>query len=550
MPKNQKRYDCIIVGSGPGGSPLAWKLASSGMDVLILEAGVRYDPLKDYPLDKDDWEIKGFPYKTRMQNAFGDEQELDPKYESLKSWNKSNGDLNRKDQRRYLSYQQVLGVGGTTLHFQGEAHRLSEDAFKMKSLYGVAVDWPITYKDLEPYYAEAEKIIGVAGPKSVPFRPRSSPFPLKPHKFTYASEKIKKACSTMDIELDHNPVAILSELYRDTPSCNYCNGCVYGCPRRDKGSVDVTFVPLAEDTGKCEFVTEAFVTRLEVEKTAKGKSVKGVEYYDKDGKKNFVEADYIALACGAVQTPRLLLNSEITGNGIVGKNFMETVFYDITAFHPDRLDRYRGIPIDGIVWKWNKPDPKKLGFAGGLRLYTTSGGASGPVSYAQRFIEGWGEDLVKGVEKWFGHAISMGGLAEFLPNEKSFVTVDDKMKDRFGFPVAKIQSYLGDAELKSLQFMAKKCKEILEATGAKDFVEQISAYDLFLATHVFGTCRMGNDPETSFVNSSLRCHDIPNLLVTDASVFPTSGGGEAPSLTIEALSLRAGDKLIESLKKG
>ena len=150
----------------------------------------------------------------------------------------------------------------------------------------------------------------------------------------------------------------------------------------------------------------------------------------------------------------------------------------------------------------------------------------------------------------FGHAIGIGGISEFLPNENSFVTLDKDKKDEFGFPVARVQSFLGDAELKSLEFIRNKVKEMFDYAGAEEIVEQVSSYDIFAATHVFGTCRMGVSPETSVVDSSLRYHGIPNLLVTDASVFPTSGGGEAPSLSIEALSLRAADLLLEDIKKG
>ena len=549
MPSKKEKYDCLVIGSGPGGAPFAWKLASKGMNVLMLEAGPRYDPYKDYSLDDQDWETKGFPEIKKIRHTFGKKQPLDTKYENLKSWNKASGKLNNTKDRSYLRYQHVSGVGGTTLHFQGEAHRLNENAFRMKSLYGVAVDWPIEYKDLEPYYTEVENILGVAGPDKIPDRPRSKPYPLKPHQLSYSSKIVEKACGKQGIELMPNSVAILSGAYRDAPPCNYCNGCVWGCPRKDKGSVDVTFIPLAENTGTCEILDNVFVSRIEIDKKSGGKKVKGVVYHDRRGKEYFVGGDYVAVACGAVETPRLLLNSQINENGLVGKNFMETNFYEAVAFHPERTDSYRGIPIDSIIWKWNTPDPKR-GFPGGLRLYSSAGSAQGPINYALRYYEGWGENYVKQMEKSFGHAMAVGGIAEFLPNKDTFITLDPKFKDEFGSPLAQIQSFLGEPELKALEFIATKSKEILKASGAEDIVEEVSSYDFFSATHVYGTCRMGNNAEKSVVNSSLRVHDIPNLLVTDASVFPTSGGGEAPSLTIEALSLRAADLLLKDIKKG
>ena len=92
----------------------------------------------------------------------------------------------------------------------------------------------------------------------------------------------------------------------------------------------------------------------------------GVSYYDRRGKEHFVKSDYVAVACGAVETPRILLNSDINQNGLVGKNFMETTFYEVIALHPDRLDSYRGIPLDSVIWEWNTPNPDR-GFPGGLR---------------------------------------------------------------------------------------------------------------------------------------------------------------------------------------
>ncbi len=549
MPPKKDNYDCIVIGSGPGGGPFAWKLASEGMSVLVLEAGPRYNPITSYALNQDDWELKGFPYKKKIKYTFGKQQILDPSYKQLKSWNKANGYINPTKKRHYYKYHQVSGVGGTTLHYQGEAHRLNENAFRMKTLYGISVDWPIDYKTLEPYYSKVEKIVGVAGPKEVPYRPRSKPFPLKPHELSYASKLIAEVCKKQDIQLDPNTLAILSEMYRNTPPCNYCNGCAWGCPRKDKGSVDVTFIPLAEDTGRCEILTYAFASRIEIENKQGKKKVTGVSYFDKAGKEHFVKSDYVTVAGGAVETPRLLLNSEINNNDLVGKNFMETTFYEVVAFHPERLDTYRGIPLDSVIWKWNNPNPER-GFPGGLRLSPSVASASGPISYALRYFSGSGEDIVNGINKWFGHAMGIVGIAEFFPNKDTYISLDRDVKDDYGLPVAKIQSYLGESELKSLEFMDRTSTDILKSCGANDIVEKVSSYDLFSATHVYGTCRMGNNPESSVVDSSLRFHGIPNLLITDASVFPTSGGGESPSHTIEALSLRAAEMLIKDLKRG
>ncbi|NIP32114.1 MAG: GMC family oxidoreductase, partial [Candidatus Dadabacteria bacterium] len=481
--------------------------------------------------------LKKFPHNKKLKYAYGETQTLNEKFSHLKSWNKASGELNKTDKRIYYDYQQVLGVGGTSLHFQAEAHRLHPEAFTMKSEYGVASDWPIRYDNLEPYYNAVEKIVGVAGSGELSYRKRTEPYPLPPHELSYTSKEVKKACDKLGYTLVPNSVAILSQSYRNNVPCNYCNGCVWGCPRKDKGSTDVTFIPLALNTGNCRILTNAFAGRIEVKIVDGKKTVEGVQYFDDNGKEHFVKAKQVVVACGAVQTPRLLINSDLNENNVVGKNFMETNFYQVVAFHQNRLDAYRGIPIDSLIMDWNEPSKNK-GFIGGFRLFPSAGSALTPDAYATRYFGGNGESFVKDIEEWFGHAFAIGGIGEFLPNPDTFISVHEKIKDRFELPVAKIQSFNSENELKMQNMMDKKAKEILDSCGATNIVEQFSSYDFFSSTHVFGTCKMGNKPEDSVVDSNLESHEVKNMFITDASVFPSSGGGEAPSLTIQALSLR------------
>ena len=538
-------YDAIVIGSGAGGGACAYGLAARGKKVLVLEAGPRYNPHTDYNIDKYDWEVKRFPDKEKGKYTFGEGQPLKEELSRLMSRNRADGLYNPAAKRKYIKYFNAKGVGGSTLRYQGEAHRFHPKAFKIKTLYGVGNDWPFGYDELAPYYETAEKILGVAGPDPDPYHPRKNPLPLPPHKLSYSSQFIEKACSGMGLRLIPNTLAILSQAYDGRPPCNYCCACAEGCSRKDKGSIDVTFIPKAEATGNCKVLEEAHVFHLNVEK---GK-VSEVLYYDREGKERSVSAKAVAvvIACGAVETPRLLLNSKVRDkSGQIGKNFMETLIWLGTALHPERLDSHRGIPIDGEVLDYLFPETK-LPFASGFRLISTSGMATGPLSFALRYFKGWGTGLEESVKQYFGHTLSMGGVGEFLPNRDTFITLDEKEKDRFNVPVARIQAYLGENEIKILDFMSARCKEILKAAGAGEIIDEISSYDLFWATHVFGTCIMGEDPDTSVVNPFCRSHEISNLFVADASVFPSSGGGSSPSLTISANALRVADFIVKSL---
>jgi choline dehydrogenase-like flavoprotein len=146
-----------------------------------------------------------------------------------------------------------------------------------------------------------------------------------------------------------------------------------------------------------------------------------------------------------------------------------------------------------------------------------------------------------------GKAISVGSIGEFLGNDKTKVSLDKHSKDKHGLPLARIDSYLDEMSIKRLSFMAAKCRQILKATGSYKLVEEFGTADFFSTTHTYGTCRMGQDKKQSVVNSDCRSHDISNLYICDASVFPSSGGGESPSLTIQALAIKAADSIIANI---
>ena len=167
-------FDAIIIGSGAGGGSCAWALVNEGLSVLVLEAGPAYDPFSDYLLDKPTWETRLFPEKnqTTRSYSFGPMQTLSPNYQHLRSWNHISGRMNTGKSRRAWKYHHVQGLGGSTLHFTGEAHRFNPRSMQMHSRFGACADWPVSYAELEPFYNIAEAIVGVAGPQSDPLRPR------------------------------------------------------------------------------------------------------------------------------------------------------------------------------------------------------------------------------------------------------------------------------------------------------------------------------------------------------------------------------------------
>ncbi len=549
--------DVIIIGSGPGGGASAWALASQGVRVLLLEAGPAYKPQQDYRLSRYQWEQSGFPHKISPwgRQSYALLQKLDEKWRELRSWSGVSGPMNTTDRRQPWGYHHVQGLGGSTLHFSGEAHRLHPESMQMKSRFGVAADWPLDYAELEPYYQQAERVVGVAGPLKQGARWRSENFPLPAHGLGYASQKLQTGCEKLGLQWQANSLAILSAPYDDRPPCNYCSNCSRGCPRRDKGSVDVTFIAQALRTGNLTVRTGCRVIALEA---GADDRVHGVRCREADGSERHETAPVIIVACGAVETPRLLLRSEsahapqglANESGQVGQNFMETLFWTSSGLHPEPLASYRGLPADGISWDFNAPDAIP-GVVGGCRFSHATADADllGPIHYAQRVVAGWGREHKAAMREHFGRVIAVGAIGESLPNPGSYIDLDPQAKDELGLPKARIHSHLDEGELKRLSFMAKTTRRILKSSGVEDLVEEYGSYDSFSATHVFGTCRMGNDASDSVVDRYGQSHRWKNLFVVDASTFPSSGGGESPSLTIEALAIRSVGHIAGRLKR-
>lgn len=540
-------YDVLIIGSGAGGGSAAWALTQAGMRVLLLEAGPRFDPQHDYRLDRADWELRSFPVKagSRRRHTVAGMQALDPSYAHLRSWNKLHGASNTGDRRRPVGYSHVCGVGGSTLHFTGEAHRLHPRAMRMHSDFGVAADWPLDYAALEPWYEQAEDLIGVSGPAGDRQRPRRRGCPLPPHAPAYASARLIDAAQRVGVHFQPNHLVALSQPYDGRPGCNYCGQCRRGCPRDDKGSVDITFVRKAEATGRLTLRTGCAVIAIQ---GGDRDRIVGVVYRDAQDQEHHARAGRYLVCAGAVETPRLLLNSAdsrspdglCNESGQVGRNFMETLFWGSSGLFPQRLDGWRGLPADVICWDYNAPDaiPDVIG---GVRMSigTLENDLAGPVNHARRVAGGWGRQHHQRMLQTFGRVITLNGIGEFLPNQDSYIDLDPREADTLGQPLARIHSHLDDMALRRLDFMAGKIRELLRAMGVEELVEEHGSYDLFNCSHVFGSCRMGSDPQRSVVTPGLRSHRWRNLYIMDASVFPSSGGGEAPSLTIQALTLRA-----------
>ncbi len=551
-------HDAVVIGAGAGGAAAAWRMTMRGWRVLLVDAGPAFDPDRDYGLDQPDWERERFRHRDGSQGevTFAPLQRLDVAHDTLRSWSLGQGRSNRGATREVSGpgYHHVRGIGGSTLHFVGEAHRLHPEAFAVKSRHGQGADWPLAYADLEPFYAEVERVLGVAGADdatSLAGRWRSTPFPLPPHPLSLASRALGEGARKAGHAWVVNPRAALSRVYDGRPPCNYCGGCTHGCPRRDKGSADITFIAKARATGRLAVRPLTTLVGIEVEPGrggAQGRraSVRAVQLATANGERMRVPVQRLVLACGAIETPRALLLAPALArlSPQVGRNFLESVAYTTTGRTERALLSHGGLPADAISWTRNTPGALP-GIVGGFRVSAAIHEADmvGAIAHAQRAVPGFGHAHKQAMRRAVGSLVAAGAVGESLPHPGSFVDLDPTARDAQGRPLARIHSQVDAMAIRRLRAMAEATRAIVRGAGAVELVEEFGTWDHFSSAHVFGTCRMGRTAADSVVDRDLRLHGAANAWICDASVFPSSGGGEAPSLTIQALALRAVDAM-------
>ena len=543
-------FDAVVVGSGAGGGFAALGLVETGMRVLLLERGRRFEPQRDFPMNHPDWELRPRAFRD-TETATGDVSllledgpPLQAGFSHLRSFGLPDASVSPRTRRGAFHYLRVFGLGGTTLHYQGEAHRFSDHAFRSSTRYGFGVDWPLDYAELAPYYERAEQVLGVAGDATNPFKPPRGPFPTPAHPLSYASQRVARGAAKLGWQLLPNSLALPTRSVDGRSPCQRSGGCVQGCIFGAKSSVDQTAIRRAEHTGRLQIRTESRVIGIEMNADRQADAV----VYRSGNTDHRVRTRVLVLAAGALETPRLLLAYQGQRDGIanssdvVGRYLMETVSVMLSVRFDQRIDAYKGPPIDSRIWNFSLPIRDAVARSGYvLGVAGTTGAFHGPMSYALT-LPGIGRAHKDLMRARFGTVLTLFGVAEQEPRADNRVTLADS-KDGDGIPLLRVHSAHSDVDLRALDAMLTRLKDLARASGAVDVLQQVSSYDLPMAAHVAGTCRMGRDARTSVVDAYGRSHDVRNMFITDASVLPGQGAGDSPSLTIQALALRTADHI-------
>jgi choline dehydrogenase-like flavoprotein len=541
-----ERVDVCVVGAGPAGALLAHDLADRGHEVVVLEAGPRFSA------ERRDRE-------RRLERSLRPGDPRPP-------WDTGSAaaGTERRDAHTGsypLNATRVKGVGGSTLRWQGIAPRLRASDFRTASTYGYGVDWPIDYADLRPYYARAERAMGVAGADDSPFGPdRSTPFPLPAFEPSYSDSLFAPACRALGVATHSLPNARTSEPYRDRPACVGYGTCRPVCPSGAKYTAEY-HVRAAEDAG-ARVIDRVPVQRL----VHDGARVTAAEYVTPDGRTHRQAARAVVVAAGGVETPRLLRLSRsaaypdglANGSGLVGRHFTDHVgFLVVGRLGEPTRQNHVGFPTTGTHQFYDDPDQRAatatadLGFAvpsraerGAIQVEFSNYAGPSPVGIATA-SDSWGDDLLAEIRAEHGDWLAVRGLVETATRERNAVTLEAGETDDHGNPVPRVSFEPGERARRGVATANRIARAILTEVGA-DVEFAIAPEDAGPAAHHMGTTRMGEDPGTSVVTPRLRAHDHPNLWLVGSGVFPT-GGGVNPTLTIGALSLRAADHLHEWL---
>ena len=500
--------DAVVIGTGAGGAPLLARLAAAGRSVIALDAGKFWNPARDFATDE-----------RSQGKLFWNDERLSAGGNPLPFGANNSG----------------IGVGGSTLHYTAYTPRAHGGDFTLHSDFGVGVDWPFGYRDLQPYYTELEQFLGVSGPSPYPWDAHDQPYPLAPLPLNGAAQLMESACAALGIKTSPAPNAALSGPYFQ-PGVGWRKACTNrgfyqaGCSVGAKASMDVTFIPIALQNG-AEIRSECFVTQIETDQSG---AVSGVVYVQ-DGREHRQPCKNIFLCGGAIETPRLLLlNNLANSSGQVGRNFMAHTAIQLWGQFADDIRPYKGIP-GGLISE-DTHRPKDADFAGGYLLQSIG---VMPVTYASQFAraEGvWGQKM-RDHMRGYNHVAGINICGDCLPYEQNYLELSSETDAR-GLPKPRVHFTAGENEKR----MTAHGEKIMRALWAEAGAKEVWALERY--AHTIGTCRMGDDPASSVVNSDCRSHDVEGLFIVDNSVFP-SALSVNPALTIMALSLRAADKFLE-----
>ncbi|WP_027329705.1 GMC oxidoreductase [Marinimicrobium agarilyticum] len=554
-------YDAIVVGSGISGGWAAKELTEKGLKVLLLERGRNIEHVKDYQnANKEVWD---YPHRDKPT------QEMIKKYPVLSRdypLNESTYGMWADEQKnpytetKRFDWYRGYHVGGRSLLWGRQSYRLSPMDFEANARDGIAVDWPIRYDDIAPWYDYVEKYAGIAGTREgldvLPDGQFLPPIPLNCVEQD-AAKRIEKAFGGQR-HLIHSRTANITEAKPEQgrANCQYRNKCWLGCPFGAYFSTQSSTLPAAVKTGNLTLRPFSIVSQVLYDKDRKRAT--GVEVIDAETNQTYeYTADVVFLNASTFNSTWILMNSATdvwegglgSSSGELGHNVMDHHFrcgasgeiegYEDKYYYGRRpcgfyIPRFRNVGDD------RRPYRRGFGYQG------SASRENWDRDVAEFEV---GADLKNALSQPGGWTIGMTAFGEMLPYHENRIYLNKSVKDHWGLPVLAMDVEIKDNELQMRKDMIQDAVDILEAAGAKNVQGGDWGYAPGQGIHEMGTARMGRDPKTSVLNSFNQVWDAPNVFVTDGACM-TSASCVNPSLTYMALTARAVDHAVKELKKG
>lgn len=554
-----EKYDAIVVGSGISGGWAAKELTQKGLKTLLLERGRNVRHVTDYETEnKNVWDL---PHRGRITNEMKASHPVQKRDYPYSEWNPNfwvnDLDCPYTEVKRFDWYR-GYHVGGRSLMWGRQSYRWSDLDFEANAKEGIAVDWPIRYADIAPWYDYVETFAGISGSiEGLPQLPDGKflpPWSMNVVEKDVAA-RIKQHYGGKRAMIIGR-VANLTQPHEGRAQCQARNQCSRGCSFGAYFSTQSSTLPAAVATGNLTLRPFSIVNRILYDKDKK--RARGVLVIDAETNQSIeYEAKIVFVCASTLGSAFVLLNSAAesfpdgigTGGGQLGRNLMDHHFRcGASGKAPGYEDKYvYGRRPNGIYI------PRFRNLNGEKRDYLRGFGYQGSASR-----QGWqrdimelslGADLKEALTEPGDWTMGIGAFGEMLPYYDNKVTLDHSKKDKWGQPVLSIDCETKENERKMRKDMIADAAEMLEAAGMKDVRTNDGTSYPGMAIHEMGTSRMGNDPKTSVLNKWNQIHDVPNVFVTDGSCM-TSASCVNPSLTYMALTARAADYAVKELKKG
>jgi len=558
MQRASESFDAIVVGSGISGGWAAKELTERGLRVLLLERGKHVEHAKDYAnARKGPWEYPHRAGRSRdMIDAYPVLRRDYPLNEKNLDWWVNEKDSPYTEVKRFDWYR-GYHLGGRSLTWGRQSYRLSDLDFEANAKEGIAIDWPVRYADIAPWYDHVERHAGISGSiEGLPQLPDGQfdpPMPLNCAEATVAGRIAKKFSGRRMIP---GRVANLTQPRPGRGRCQYRNACALGCPFGGYFSTQSSTLPAAMATGRLTLKTFAIVTDVVYDRDRQRAS--GVRVIDAvTNATTEYSAKIVFLCASTLNSAWILMRSARdvwpdglgSSSGELGHNLMDHHFRcGASGILPEHNDKtvYGRRPNGFYI-------PRFRNLFGDKRDYLRGFGYQGSASR-----QGWQRAVAElGIGGEFKDAMSLpgawqiggGGFGEMLPNHANRVTIDESRTDKWGLPVVAIDCETGENERLMRRDMMNDMAEMLEASGAREVRVNDNGSFPGMGIHEMGTARMGRDPKTSVLNAHNQVWDCLNLFVTDGS-FMTSSACHNPSLGYMAFTARASAFAVEELKRG